>query len=473
MTGTIVWKEVRDLSRDGRLRWMGIVILTLLAGAAVTGGREYHRAEQERQAAAHAERVNWETQGVKNPHSAAHYGVYAFKPQLALSALDTGTNAYTGVSVWLEAHKQNEFKYKPARDANSLARFGQMTVATVLQVLAPLLIVLASFAAITGEKEQGTLRQLLSAGVSRRQLAWGKTAGTLAALGLILVPAAVLGAAGMLLFSTPDDARAMAGRGVVFVWGYVAYFAAFAGVSLAVSAWAKSSRAALTGLLGFWILNCLVAPRVAADVARQAVRTPSSFEFSTAMEHDMKNGMDGHAPQEKRMAEVQARLLKRYGAASVKELPVNITGVILDESEKYGNLVFDRHYGELWDRFERQADLHQAAGAVAPLLAVRSLSMALAGTDYYQHRHFAAAAEGYRREFLEEINRDITHHAAGVAGPYVRGADLWKQIAPFRYEAPGLGWVLVELAWSLGVLAVWSIGAPLVAVWSAARMGLE
>jgi ABC-2 type transport system permease protein len=39
-----------------------------------------------------ATREQWLHQGVKNPHSAAHYGVYAFKPKMPLSLVDQGVD---------------------------------------------------------------------------------------------------------------------------------------------------------------------------------------------------------------------------------------------------------------------------------------------------------------------------------------------------------------------------------------------
>ena len=67
---------------------------------------------------------HWETQGEKNPHSAAHYGVYAFKPRLALSFVDEGVDSFTGTSVWLEAHRQNDFLLRPAQEATAVQRIG-------------------------------------------------------------------------------------------------------------------------------------------------------------------------------------------------------------------------------------------------------------------------------------------------------------------------------------------------------------
>ena len=143
------------------------------------------------------EEATWLDQGDKNPHSAAHFGRYAFKPSPALAYVDRGLDAYLGTTVWLEAHWQNPFELRPAEDRTALQRFGDLTAALVLQLLIPLFIVLLAFPTFAGERESGTLRLLLSAGAEPRQLALGKAMGLAGALFVVLVPAALLG--GLLL----------------------------------------------------------------------------------------------------------------------------------------------------------------------------------------------------------------------------------------------------------------------------------
>jgi len=131
--------------------------------AAVGSGVRYQRAlAAERASAQAAENARWLGQGQKNPHSAAHYGLYAFKPASPLTAIDQGIEPFVGVSVRLEAHTMNDFMHRPAQDGTALARFGELTAALTLQVLLPLLIVLFAFGAFSAERERGTLRQLLA-----------------------------------------------------------------------------------------------------------------------------------------------------------------------------------------------------------------------------------------------------------------------------------------------------------------------
>ncbi len=456
----IVRKEFTDVLRDGRFRWCSILVGALLLVSLGHGWVQARSAHEERAAAQATAREHWETQGEKNPHSAAHYGIYAFKPRLALSFVDEGVDPYTGTSVWLEAHRQNDFLLRPAQDATAAQRIGALTAAQVLQHLVPLLIILLTFGALAGERERGTLRQLLASGIGRRDLAAGKALGVAGALGLLLVPAAVVGAAALVVAS-PGPAASPLARGAVLAGVYLAYFTAFLALSLAVSAWARSARTALVVLLAVWVVNGLVAPRVAVDLSKWLHPTPSALEFARTVEQEMASGAGDISPPD-RDASTQ-RLLAEYGVERVEDLPINAVGVYLQESEEFGNRIFDRNYGALWDTFERQGVVHETVALAAPLLAVRTLSMGLAGTDVEQHRHFAVAAETYRRDLMRQMNGDMTENSLTGDFTYTVGAEVWEAVPPLQYAAPTLGWVLGNRVLSLLVLGAWLVGAVIAA----------
>jgi len=469
MTLLIARKELTEMVRDGRFRVSGAIVFTLLAGALLLGWQNYREVNAQHTAAQQASRAQWLNQGKKNPHSAAHYGVYAFKPKMPLSLVDHGTDSYTGVAVWLEAHKQNEFKYRPAQDATAVQRFGELTGATVLQLLVPLLIVLLSLNALSGERELGTLRQLLSLGVSQSQLATGKALGVAASLGLLLVPAALIGSLAITAASGQGDIMASLPRVGWMALSYLLYFGAFVGVSLAVSAWAPSSRAALIILLGFWMVNGLIAPRAASDLAKVLKPSPSAFDFDQQMQLALAKGSDGHeAGARAKMLETE--LLKKYKVDKAEALPVNMLGVRLQDSENHGNEIFDQSYAALWDTFSQQNRVHQLVALVAPGLAIRSLSMGFAGTDFPQHTHFATAAEEYRRTIQRTMNDELTYQAPNTGAPYMANNDLWQKVSPFQYRAPSATWVAGQQAPSLGIVGVWFAGSALMAAWAARRV---
>lgn len=458
-------KELLELSRDGRFRIAGGIVLALLLSAAAFGWQWRQDLVRDHEAAVAKERNIWESQGEKSPHSAAHYGVYAFKPSGGLSFFDPGTDAYTGVTAWLEAHKQNQFLYRPATDGHALQRFGQLTAAAVLQVLFPLLIILLSFSTFAGEREAGTLRLALSQGVSRSRLLAGKALGVTASLGVMLLPAVVVGCA--MLALTPDADGNLWIRVALLSGGYLLYLSCFLLVSFAISAKVQSAQTALVALLGFWFLTCFVVPRAATDLAKRLYPTPSAQEFADAMAADQQAGLEGVDYNEYLEART-AELLREYNAETVEQLPFNFAGWRLQTSEEYGNRIFDQHYSALWNRYESQDGLRRTLSVLSPTAAIRSFSMGMAGSDFSHFRHFAEAAEQYRRRLIAFLNADMQEHAGEADFAYLQSQGLWTQAEKFAYQLPSASWAWGRQFVAVGWLLAWFAMAALWA-WRSTR----
>jgi ABC-2 type transport system permease protein len=455
----IARKEFIETVRDGRFRLAGAIVFALLVVALLTGWKRHVDVSRQHAVALQAQRDLWLSQGEKNPHSAAHYGYYVFKPKLALAALDQGLDPYLGVSLFLEAHKQNTANYRPIEEATPVQRFGELTAAATLQGLIPLLIVLLAYAAFAGEREQRTLRQLLSLGVKRKELALGKALGVASPLLLALIPATVIGVAAMALHSGAQSITMDLPRLAMMAAVYVVYFAVFIGLALIVSALASSSRTALVVLLGFWFFNCLVAARIASDAAKSAHPAPSAIQFNQAIAKEAK----GHGEWDDQVKAVKARLMAEHNVIDAKLLPVNPEAVALDEGERRDAMIYEKHFNRLNDIYQNQHRVYQAGAIFAPLLAVQSLSMGLSGTDFAQHRHFSEAAEQYRRALVNMLNQEIIAQGnSELIWDFKGDRGLWEKAAPFNYTAPGLGWALGNHATSLALLALWLVAIAVV-----------
>jgi ABC-2 type transport system permease protein len=355
-------------------------------------------------------------------------------------------------------------------------RFGELTAAVVLQLLVPLLIVILAFSVFAGEREQGTLRQLLSLGASKNSLTFGKALGVSGALLLLLVPATVIGVAALALAATggtSDGLSASWGRFIAMVLSYLFYFGAFLAISLAVSAAARTARMALLILIAFWISNGLITPRAAADAAQAIHPAPSHIEFWDQVHKDMREGIDGHDPSHQRTEEAKKMLLAQYKVDRVEDLPINFAGWALQRGEEYGNSVFDKRYGELWSIFERQNRVHDLAAICAPLLAVRTLSMSFAGTDVSHHLHFATKAEEHRRVINKMLNEDMMYNAGRADYGYMANTGLWARVPQFQYELPGIIWALRTQELPIAMLAFWFLASSIAAVIAVRRMRVD
>lgn len=449
----IAYKEWLGMMRDRRFQVAGSVVVVLLICALVMGVTRQKELRAERQAATRESRAAWLGQSSKDPHNATHEGFYVVKPVAAASAFDPGVESYTGTVLLLESHKQEAASLQAGRDEGVSGRFGTLSIAAMLQLLVPLLIIIVGFETFAAERESGTLRLVMAQGVSRTQLLGGKLLGVGVALLLLLVPAAAI-CAFVLLAGAPSGGGSLPLERYALTAGfYTLYFATFVCLTFAVSAWAKTARVALVGLLGYWIFASLFAPRLTSDLARTLHPTPSNAKFASWLTEakDKENSVE--TPRE-RVKNVQTRLMRQYGVTRLADLPVNYRGVMLQEAEARTNRAFDGVNARLWSAFDGQNDVYTAASVAAPLLAMRELSMGLSETDWAAHQHFARQVETYRRDWVALMNADLTKHPPSK-GEYKADITLWQQVPVFEYQAPTTRQILTQQRVGIAVLVGW------------------
>ncbi|MDF7815824.1 DUF3526 domain-containing protein [Hymenobacter sp. YC55] len=455
MMDSIAQKEFVSTLRDRRFAVLSVLVLALLLAATLVGRASYRTLQQERQLAQGTVNEQFRNQPARHPHRVAHYGSFAFRPKSGLSLLDTGVDSFTGSAVYLEAHQQNSVNFSQAQQSGSLLRFGEMTVAFVLQLLVPLLIIFLCFGAFTQERETGTLKLLLSQGVTLRQVAWGKIWGYSQAVALVVTPALALAAA--LLFTGEEFSSGvdLVARLTLFVLGYGVYFFLIVVGAVVVSAKQASSRAALVTLLGFWILGCIILPKATANLGASLYPTTTKAQMDAEVHEEAQHGINGHDPQDKRSAELKAALLKKYGVDTEEKLPVSLAGLQMAAGEEYSAKVYQQHFAALNATYERQNRLSDWAGLLNPYQAIRPLSMGLAGSDFAHYVHFQQAAETYRYNLVQRLNQLQADMGYGDKERRL-DASTWRQLPVFTYQAPPLRWVLPQLLLPIMALLLWA-----------------
>jgi len=471
-TAAVMVNELRGLAGESRLALAALCMVALLVAAIALGMRqqmiEHARAKQAQQ---DAYRV-WLAQGEKNPHSAAHFGLYAFRQTLPLAHLEPGITAYSGPAVWMEAHKQNLPVFRAADELGIADRFPGLTPAFVLQILLPLIVIVFAHDAVTGERERGTLRMVLATGISPRRFVVAKScAASMAAL-LLVAPVAIAALAAAVLFG-PDSAHGVPdalARSAGLVLAAVLYAVLFATLSVGVSSVARSSRESLAVLLVFWACTVVLLPRAAGLLADRAAIVPTAQEFRHALDADLKRVRDPIWTDDGTPSQFEAQLLARHGASHRNELGFSVRGLALQEDEVVGYPVFERHFGALWDAFERQERTGFALSLLSPALALSRASMGFAGTDLGHERRFVEAAEVHRRAFMQFLNDDLKRQPAKQEYAYLARQDLWARAPNFSYSPPAASEAWRAQAPSLAVLAAWLAAAAVFAGFSGARI---
>ena len=455
MVRKIALKEFRENLREGRFGVsIAIVLLLMLMGIWLSYNYLTSVQQQHVEAKENARNI-WVSQDDKNPHSAAHYGTYAFKPKFPLSLIDPGVDKYSGISIFLEAHNRNESQYMAASDQTGLSRFGDLTPDFIMLFIIPLLIILMGYNAFSREKEQGTLKLLKAQGISPWNLALGKWLGIFIPVGIITGVLFLI--ASLLLSGISDFGEVNYGILALMFLVYLLYYAVFINISLIVSAASKRSGISLVSLLTIWIIVCLAAPKASSTLADTFYPYPSRQAFAAEIDEDKKAGLDGHNPWSQAAKDFERETLKEYGVDSLSQLPFNFDGYRMQKGEEHEAEVYFKHYDQLRTTYAGQSKVYRALAFISPFLPARFLSMALARTDYGSHWDFSDAAEKYRLQLLEKLNMNFAENSEYGDWAYKADKSLWKDIPDFDYVPTTYGKIIQRNWGNFFVLGLWLI----------------
>lgn len=432
--------ELRLMLRN-RVALIALALLILLTIAAVASSWSHRQANADLRARHQREAQQaFEAQPDRHPHRMVHYGQFIFRPLGPLAAFDPGVDAFTGSSMFLEGHRQNTANFGDVQQSSLLVRFGQLTPAFVLQVVAPLLLVFLGFGALARERERGTLRLLMLQGATRTQV----VAGKLLALALVALLAGAPAILGLAAIATQPGALPL--PMLVIALGYLVYLVLWVVLILMVSGLVQRSRDGLLVLVTLWAVTCVLLPRVAPDVASSVVPLQNRMQTDVAIAHDLRRLGDSHNPDDPHFAAFKRQVLARYGVSRIEDLPVNYNGLLAIEGERVTAALFDGYAGRSFAAQDRQNGIVDTIGILSPAITLRSLSMAAAGTDFAGHRRFLEQAEAYRFGLVQRLNRmqaeavSYANDTAKDAGADRRkriDASHWHAMPEFRFVAPG------------------------------------
>jgi ABC-2 type transport system permease protein len=439
--------EVRHHWRQRTAAPAALLLLLLLGGAFAVSVRQQQQLERQQQAYQQMVEREWMAQPDRHPHRVAHYGYLVFRPPSPLRYFDPGIEPFAGNSVFLEAHRQNAVNFSEAHQSEPTLGFGQLSPALVLQWIAPLLVCFLGFAAVSRERESGTLALLLAQGVTWRQLLAGKALGmSVLTLGVAL-PA-------LLLLARRNEA-------LLLLPAYTVYLLIFAVLAVWVSASQRSSRRSLNVLLCLWVCWCVLLPRAAVTAGAALHPVPSRLGFDTAMEAELARLGDSHNPNDPHFAELKENVLREHNVRDVKDLPFNYGAYVMEEAEKLSSAAFRRLYGAVLTQFENQERYAGYAALADPYLAIRNLSMTIAGTSLTQFQGFQSQTEEYRYAMVQRLNGlhktriQMTNDRAQKVG-----SEEWRQFPPFVYQPQPLRERMAAAAPYAALLSLW-LAVPL------------
>ena len=427
----IIINEWKNLIRDRLFSYSTIFFVLSLSLVVWMGVLQQENQKQSQSDAQKHVRKQWENLEAMNPHRAAHYGSFAFKPLNTLNAMDGGINDITGNVLQLEGHVQNEIIYSEASQALSVSKFGKLKSSLILQYVIPLFLIFLSFGSMSKEKETQRIKLLILQGASIDKLVNAKSISVwIYGFFLLIVTVTIQSIFGS---TNPEIFKRLA----YILLSYGLYYFIITSLSTYLSAILKDKTSALSSILAIWILWTIFLPKIWGNTVEKIHPLPSRQNFKSNMKEDRSKGIDGHNPRDKRREDLKEKILAEYGVDSLKNLPINFDGIVMQKDEEYGDKVWDKHFGSNYNILSKQKFLYQLSGFLNPFASLQGASMGFCGTDMIHHLDFLRKSEDYRRNLIKTLN-DAHAYGGSKTGDWgwTVDNDFFKSVEGFTYVTP-------------------------------------
>jgi len=301
------------------------------------------------------------------------------------------------------------------RPSNPLLRmFSSIDLTFVISTILSLFAVILVFDSFSGEREQGTLKLLLSSSAGRVQLFAGKFLGALASLA---IPLTVGFLEVMILWMIHPglslDARAWGSAGLVYCCSLL-YLSSFLMLALLVALYSRESSSCLMSLLLAWVAVAVVIPAGGEYLAE-------GFRPAGARENLLAEEVRAKAEFAKTIGGIEYRQIGSWNNVSTDQFAgESFLGITQEEARnrlEYNQKVFPLKFRYAEDHFRAVDAYGQALGAwrevrndllrPSPCVQFGNLISALAGTDMAAFEDVVARARAYRDALMAYLQPKV------------------------------------------------------------------
>jgi ABC-type transport system involved in multi-copper enzyme maturation permease subunit len=456
----VTWKECRELLVSGRFLVAAVIVFGLVATTVTVLTRSYSR-----------ELGDYGTAVADRQESLRQYG---HLNRLGAWSLPDRPNPMTAVVRGLHQNANLEsFDNDPLAVAYPLP-----DLAVVVGVLFSLLALLFAHDAMSGEREDGTLRLLVAHDISRVSIVVGKAVGRSLALLIPLVAGMLIGALVIAASPSLDWSRTEWGAAAVLAAAAAIYVTAFVCLGVMISAWTRTARTSLVVSLGAWAVFILIVPALSPYVAGALRPTDSVTQLQRRArvmgdsERDqlgVRLSREYQAPVRERHQELEAYYaLDEEGRRAARASDPRLAAVLdtvraaSDSAWRTANQIQSEAIEALWADFEvkRQAQIRATRhlSSVSPYPAWVYAALDLTGTGLRAQEHRELQAEAFGETTFAPWRRAVTDSLTAI-DPTV---DWWNThvdlsgVPTFSYQAESLGGRVVAAAPQIGLLLLFA-----------------
>jgi len=324
------------------------------------------------------------------------WGEYkVFKPPSKLSGIVEGLEGFQGRSATMSVFREPVLESTQWNDEPIYAIFGSFSIFFIINVLASLFAIMMTYDSISGERENGTLKLLLSSKLSRTQLLLGKFFGSFVGLVLPLLAATI---AGILVYDfiigsafTGEDWLRIA----IFILACLLYISFFLALGIAVSSFSKNSSSSFLIALVLWAMIIWVLPLSATRYAGTSFPVPQPIEIEAKL-----NAIDRQAFKE--IAAQESAWYRENPGQTLIPLDVSASfSKDVQANARDQKKIIESDFAQRQAQRQRYAE-NLSRVSPAACFALSSFNYAL--VDSFRQTRFLNAIKDYREEFGQYVS---------------------------------------------------------------------
>jgi len=373
-------------------------------------------------------------ENLKTYHTYSMIVADALRPPEPLAIYSEGLSKNLGNVITVRRQEAPHAASHSILDNPFLAVFSSIDVVLIFKLVLSLLALLFAFDMFSGEKENGTLRLMLSGGVSRAQVFFGKYLGGMLSLSLALFMSFIIGLLIILVAPFIKLSTEMLIRIALIYTVSVVFVASFFTLGALISALTHRSSTSLAFSLFVWVVLIVALPNLADYVASKisTVEPPRTIEAKVvALRNEIRPKiMQYFAQNQPRGGAINGsqNILEGTYRFSIAELGwMEFLDKFIPYSEKIRLEYADRVYAiwkEYTDKLVKQALRVDRFTLFSPVRLYENIAGILARTDASSHRKFMDQARQYREQILRYFQDKDVYHQYRFSTVMERGEPL-------------------------------------------------
>lgn len=405
---TLIRKEVHQNILSFRFVIGAVITLTLVALASFIASQDYNLRLGTYQA-----KVTERQNQLRQVQVYSRLQPTITRPPEPLSILDQGYDARLGTDVNINIYEVPFEAVGENRGNEFMSEFRGLDVTSIVIVVLGLLALLMTFDAVIGEKEDGTLKLIMSNQISRTTLLLGKYLGGLTTLCLPLFISLIVG---LLIILFHAQIR-LSGSDWLRIGGvfasYMVYLSVMLLVGMLISMLARRSSVSLMLCVFFWLVAVFILPNAATSFASDVIGIKTSqqtinsqvAELTREREQLVERTRDpfldkftGYSPGLNNRG-LRGAVLHRYGHPIYYDTAAKYYAYDAEQGMVYAQRVFNvrKQYDS---QLTQAGEVEAGISYISPAYLLKRVAESFAGTSVEDYDRFLNYCQSYRDQFI-------------------------------------------------------------------------